>query len=144
MVAAWMMMAALAAKPVACDPARMAPALDQAVATTLTSVRRLDAAALLAQMSPSGVAFGQGEVVPMAVLKADFSHRSGHYCDLFVCKGKAGPMMHLFTGGKTDKSVDARHGRASVVLNGNSQNELDLSYAWSVQCQWQLTAMGGI
>lgn len=127
-----------------CNYAQLQPSLDRAVAETLTNVRSDNAAGLLKQMSHLGVAFGQeGELVPYPLLSEMFSKKTGRYCDLFSCKGKAGNLHDLFGGGPMNKTIDTRHNRASVALNANTQKELDLSYAYTSQCTWELTAIGG-
>ena len=126
----------------ACPAAQMGPSLNQAVGQTLTSVRSGNGNALLAQMSHDGVAFGAREIVPYASLADQFGGRRGHYCDLFVCQGKAGPLNALFNSGRMDKSLDVGRARASVVLNARTPRALDLGYAYTAQCQWQLTSIG--
>jgi hypothetical protein len=42
-----------------------------------------------------------------------------------------------------DKSMDVKHGVASVFINANSNDELDLSFKWSAeQCRWELNGAG--
>ena len=120
--------------------------LDQAMARTLTGVRSGNAKALLAQMSLAGVTFAapigaQGMGMPYAMLSDQFDKREGRYCDLFVCRGRAGRLNVLFNGGKTQKAIDFKHGRATVVLNGHSPRELDLGYSYNTRCQWELTSI---
>ena len=134
-----LMTAALRAPP--CPPGPMASSLSQAVGQTLTSVRGGNAHALLAQMSPEGVAFGGG-VVAYAALAGQFGHEVGRYCDLFVCQGKAGRLNAFFNGGKMDRRIDTRAGRAIVVINAHAPRELDLGYTYSAQCKWQLSSIG--
>lgn len=136
--------AALAPAP-ACPAAQMAPSLNQAVGQTLTSVRSGNGNALLAQMSHEGVAFGaQGGIVSHVSLADQFGHRRGHYCDLFVCQGRAGRFNALFNSGSMEKSLDVRHARADVVLNGRTPRELDLGYAYTAQCKWELASIGAL
>ncbi len=146
MIVAVLLMTVVTHTPLApCPAAQMQASLDPAVAQTLTSVRSGNAATLLAQMSRAGIAFGpDGMLVPYPVLQDQFTKKTGRYCDLFTCKGKAGSLNALFGGGKTDKSIDAKHNRATVVLNGNTQKELDLGYAYTPQCKWELTSIGSL
>lgn len=117
--------------------------LDRAIVATLGAVRGNDAAALLGQMSPDGVAFGtDGPLVSYKTLSANFAGRTGRYCDLFNCGGQEGDMHRLFEMGQIDKSLDAKHGLAGVTINANTNDELDLSYKWSDQCRWELTGIG--
>lgn len=120
--------------------------LDQAMARTLTSVRSGNAKALLAQMSPAGVVFAapvgaKGVGVPYAMLSDQFARRNGRYCDFYACHFQAGRLNALFNGGKTQKTIDFKHSRATVVLNGHSLRELDLGYSYNAQCQWELTSI---
>ena len=144
MIAAMLLMTVIAQAPMATCPMPPSPiSLDQALARTLTTVRIGNASALLAQMSRDGVAFGsQGGIVPYAALADQFAGRRGHYCDLFACGAGAGRLNALFNGGKTQKAIDLKRSRATVVLNGNSPKELDLGYAYTAQCQWELTSIG--
>jgi hypothetical protein len=146
MFAAVLLMSVVTQAPLKpCPAVQLAPSLDQALARTLTSVRSGNGNALLAQMSRAGVAFGsEGGIVPYAALSDQFSRKSGHYCDLFACGGRTGKLNALFNGGKTDKSIDLKHNRATVVLNGNTQRELDLGYAYTPQCAWELTSIGAL
>ena len=144
MIAAVLLMtiAAIAPTP-ACPAAQMAPSLNQAVGQTLTSVRGGNGNALLAQMSHEGVAFGaRGGIVPYASLADQFGRRRDHYCDLFVCQGRAGRLNALFNSGRMEKSLDVRRARADIVLNGRTPRELDLGYAYTAQCKWELTSIG--
>ncbi|MGZ3298261.1 MAG: hypothetical protein ACXU8O_04555 [Asticcacaulis sp.] len=146
MIAALLMSTVMTHAPLtACDPAGMAPSLDAVVGQTLTYVRSGNAAALLGQMSQAGVAFGgEGPAVPYPVLSEMFAHKAGRYCDLFVCGGRAGKLNGLFNSGKTTKAIDAKHNLATVTLNANTQKELDLGYAWTAQCRWELTSISGL
>ncbi len=137
-VAIWLATAIAQTCPTAPSPT----SLDQAMGRTLTIVRSGNPHALLAQMSPDGVAFGAQGKVAYAALSDQFARRTGRYCDLFICNGAVGRLNALFTGGKTVRTFDAANRRATVVLNGRSPRELDLSYAYSARCQWELTAIG--
>ena len=144
MIAAILLMTINSTAP-ACPAAQMAPSLNQAVGQTLTSVRGGNAARLLAQMSPKGVAFGaEGGIVPYASLANQFDSKRGHYCDLFVCQGKPGRLNGFFNSGKMDRNLDARAGRATVVLNSRTPRELDLGYTYTAQCTWELTSIGAL
>ena len=125
------------------DCARDAAAgFDAALAVTLGAVRGDDPQALLNQMSADGVSFGaEGGVTPLAELRAQFARRDGRYCDLFACHGAEGPLHRLFVMGHIDKSVDTQHGLASVFINANSNDELDLSYKLSPTCRWELNGI---
>ena len=117
--------------------------LDRAIATTLSAVAGNNPSALLGQMSRDGVAFGtDGPLLSYAELSSQFSAKTGRYCDLFACGGKAGGMHRLFVKGKIDKQIDPAHGVASVFINANSNDELDLSYRFTTQCKWELTGLG--
>ncbi len=117
------------------DPAS---AIDGAVSETLGAVRGNDAGALLNQMSPDGVDInGQ---VSQDGLARQFADRTGRFCDLFSCGGREGAMHHLFHSGPMNTQVDAANGRASVFVNANTNDEVDLSYRWS-DCKWWLTAI---
>ncbi len=146
MIAAIVLMSVVThAQAASCNYALLQPSLDKAVAETLTDVKSDNSAALLKQMSHLGVAFGsEGELVPYPVLSEMFTKKTGHYCDLFTCKGKVGGLHALFGSGPMSKSIDTKHNRASVTLNANTQKELDLSYVYTPQCTWELTAIGGI
>lgn len=129
---------ATAPKPLAQCTANPAATIDSAIAATLAAVKNNKPADLLAQLAPDGVDIN-GKVLK-AALSREFTARSGHYCDLFACSGKDGPLHRLFKDGKIDKQVDVKNGRASVFVNANSNDELDLSYKWS-GCKWWLTAI---
>ena len=142
MIAAILLMT-IATPPATCPAAQMASSLNQAVGQTLTSVRGGNATRLLAQMSPRGVAFGaEGGIVPYASLADQFARKRGHYCDLFACSGQAGRLNGFFNSGKMDRNLDARGGRATVVLNSRTPKELDLGYAYTTTCTWELTSIG--
>ncbi|MEI9905973.1 MAG: hypothetical protein WDN06_20260 [Asticcacaulis sp.] len=117
------------------DPAS---AIDGAIAITLGAVRGNDASALLNQIGSDGVDIN-GTVSPDG-LAQQFANHTGRFCDLFACGGREGDMHHLFHSGPTDKQVDAANGRASVFVNANTNDEVDLSYKWS-GCKWWLTAI---
>ena len=117
------------------DPAS---AIDGAVARTLGAVSGNDADALLNQMSPDGVDINGR--VSYDGLSQQFANRTGRYCDLFSCGGREGDMHRLFHPGPVDKQVDVANGRASVFVNANTNDEVDLSYKWS-DCKWWLTAI---
>ncbi|HVZ29682.1 MAG TPA: hypothetical protein VG839_04770 [Asticcacaulis sp.] len=116
--------------------------LDKAVAATVASVAGNNASGFLAQVSPDGLSFAtDGPKVSYAALSSDFAAKTGRYCDLFTCNGKAGAMHHLFVPGKADKQIDAAHALAAVTINANTNNELDLSYRFTAQCKWELTGL---
>lgn len=117
------------------DPAS---AIDAAVAVTLGAVRGNDAQALLNQIGPDGIDIN-GRVSPDGLAK-QFASRTGRFCDLFACGGRDGDMHRLFHSGPMDKQVDAQNGRASVFVNANTNDEVDLSYKWS-GCKWWLTGI---
>ena len=117
--------------------------LTKAVAATVAAVATDNAPALLNQFSPDGVAFGtDGPLVSLAALREQFTARSGKYCDLFTCGAKPGQLRRLFVMGHVDKQIDAAHGLASVVINANTNDELDLSYRFTGDCKWQITGIG--
>jgi len=137
---ATLLLAALAAQTCPTPPAPAS--LDQAVGHSLTFVRSGNAQGLLDQMGRGGVAFG-GQNVAYAALVDQLSNRRGRYCDLFMCDGKPGRLNLKFTSGKTTRIMDAVNRRATVVLNGKTPRELDLGYAYTAQCRWELTSIGG-
>ncbi len=116
----------------------LAAALDGAIAETLGAVRSNDPDALLNQIDSGGLDING--TVSRDGLARQFAGRTGRYCDLFSCGGKEGGMHHMFHAGPADKQVDAANGRASVFLNANTNDELDLSYKWA-SCKWWLTAI---
>jgi len=118
--------------------------LDRAVAATIGAVRGNDPMAFMAQVSRDGLALGtDGPLVSMQALASQFSNRTGRYCDLFSCGGRDGDMHGKFQMGPMDKSIDVKHGVASVFINANTNDELDLSFKWSTaQCRWELTGAG--
>lgn len=116
--------------------------LDKAVAATVAAVASDNAAGFLAQVGPDGLSFAtDGPKVSLAALNSDFSGKTGRYCDLFSCGGKVGALHHLFVPGKADKQIDAAHAKALVLINANSNNELDLSYHFTTQCKWELNGI---
>ncbi len=130
------------AAPQAC-PRDMNGTINAAISATIGAVRGNNSAALLKLISPSGVTIGaEGRQISYATVSAQFAAKTGVYCDLFTCQGRAGAMRGLFAPGKTDTSVDTRNGLASVFINANTDKELDLSFKW-VNCGWVITAMGG-
>ena len=117
--------------------------LTKALGATVAAVAGNKPDALLAQISPDGVAFGtDGPLVSLVALKAQFAQKTGRFCDLFPCGAKPAPWKRLFVLGKIDKQIDAAHGLASIVINANSQDELDLSYKFTTQCKWEITGIG--
>lgn len=117
--------------------------LAKAVATTVAAVSGNKPDVLLAQISRDGVAFGtDGPLVSYVALQDQFRQKSGRFCDLFECGAKPAPWKRYFVMGKIDKQVDAAHGMASVFINANSNNELDLSYKFTAQCMWEITGIG--
>ena len=121
-----------------------AASLDRAIAATIGAVRGNDPQAFMDQVSRDGLALGtDGPLVSYQALTTQFAGRTGRYCDLFSCGGKDGDMHARFQAGAMDKSIDAKHGVASVFINANSNDELDLSYKWSAaRCRWELTGAG--
>lgn len=119
--------------------------LDRAISQTLGAVRGNDANAFLAQLSDRGVAFGSdGDVVSYKDLSADFAGRTGRYCDLFSCNGQEGPLHHLFQMGEIGKALDTDHGLASVSIDANTNDELDLNYRFTADCRWEITGIGSV
>ncbi len=117
--------------------------LDRAIGATISAVAGNNPGALLSQMSRDGVAFGtDGPLLSYADLSSQFSAKTGRYCDLFACGGKAGDLRRLFVRGKIDKQIDTQRAVASVFINANSNDELDLSYRFTTQCKWELTGLG--
>lgn len=117
--------------------------LTKAVTMTVAAVAGNRPDALLAQVSRDGVAFGtDGPLVSFAALRDQFAQKTGRFCDLFECAAKPAPWKRLFVMGRIDKQIDAAHGLASVFINANSQDELDLSYKFTPQCKWEITGIG--
>ncbi len=117
--------------------------LTKAIAATVTAVATENGPALLSQFSPDGVAFGtDGPLVSLATLREQFTAKSGKYCDLFVCGARPAQLRRLFVMGHIDKQIDAAHALASVVINANTNDELDLSYRFTGDCKWQITGIG--
>ncbi len=117
--------------------------LAKAVAATVAAVAGDRPDALLAQVSRDGVAFGtDGPLVSFVALQSQFSSKSGRFCDLFACGTTQAPWKRLFVMGKIDKQIDPLHGLASVFINANSNDELDLSYKFTTQCKWEITGIG--
>ncbi len=121
-------------------------AVDAAIAATITAVKTNNSAALLAQMSRDGVAFGtDGPLIAYATLSSQFANKTGRYCDLFACGTKTARLRRLFVAGQMNTQVDAVHGLAAVFINGNTNDELDLSYKLNTKtCQWELTGIGAV
>lgn len=138
-------LAALSASAHAACVAKPA-AVDAAITATITAVRNNDSTGLLAQMSRDGVAFGtDGPLIAYATLSSQFASKTGRYCDLFACGTKGGRLHRLFVSGKVIKQVDAVHGMAAVFINGNTNDELDLSYRLNAKtCKWELTGIGAV
>ncbi len=117
--------------------------LAKAVAATVAAVAGNKPDALLAQISHDGVAFGtDGPLVSYVALQDQFQQKTGRFCDLFECGARPAPWKRLFVLGRIDKQIDAAHGMASVFINANSQDELDLSYKFTTQCRWEITGIG--
>ena len=117
------------------DPAA---AIDAAVSATLSAVSGNSPRSLLGQVLPEGLDING--TVAKSDLSQQFAAKTGRYCDLYACAGRTGAMHRLFHSGKIDKQVDVKNGRASVFVNANTNDELDLSYTWS-GCKWWLTAI---
>jgi len=117
--------------------------LTKAVAATVAAVAGNKPDVLLSQISRDGVAFGtDGPLVSFVALRDQFAQKTGRFCDLFECGAKPAPWKRLFVMGKIDKQIDTAHGLASVFINANSQDELDLSYKFTTQCKWEITGIG--
>ncbi|EGF89743.1 hypothetical protein ABI_41660 [Asticcacaulis biprosthecium C19] len=115
--------------------------LDMAVAQTLTAVQNGDAGTLLSVISDDGVAFNpEGEEVGYRALQTQFSNKSGRYCALFTCNGQRGALGAKFHRGTIDKQIDSRNGRATVFINANTNDELQLHYKLR-NCRWELTGV---
>lgn len=117
--------------------------LPKAVAATVAAVATNRPDDLLAQISRDGVAFGtDGPLVSYVALRDQFAQKTGRFCDLFECSARPAPWKRLFVMGRIDKQIDATHGLASVFINANSNDELDLSYKYTAQCKWEITGIG--
>ncbi len=117
--------------------------LTRAVAATVAAVAGNRPDVLLSQISREGVAFGtDGPLVSYVALREQFAQKTGRFCDLFECGARPAPWKRLFVMGRIDKQIDAAHGLASVFINANSQDELDLSYKFTTQCRWEITGIG--
>ncbi len=124
-----------------CRPPTLA-SLDKAIATTVATIKSNDAPGLLQSFSPEGVLFSiEGEAVSLKNLSEQFAAKSGRYCDLFTCKGRTGVLRRKFLGTKINRQLDAKHGLASVFINANSTDELDLSYKFTRHCTWVLSGI---
>lgn len=133
---------AMAACAATCTPDDAS--LDRAVAATVGAVRSNDPQAFMAVVSRDGLALGtDGPLVSFQALASQFASRTGRFCDIFGCGGQDGNMHAKFQMGPMDKSMDVKHGLASVFINANTNDELDLSFKWSAeQCRWELTGAG--
>lgn len=118
--------------------------LDKAVSATISAVSGNNPGALLNQVGDQGLTFNtDGATVSYDALSAQFSSKTGRYCDLFSCGGKTGDLRRLFKRGKIDTQIDTQHGLATVFVNANTNDELDLSYRFTTKCKWELTGLGG-
>lgn len=123
-----------------------AASLDQAVAKTQSAVRGNDAAAFLTLVGTQGLLLGsEGPQVTKAQLSADFKAKTGAYCELFMCAGKAGRLKKLLSAPNPSKRLNtARNGNVFGIVTlsrGHATDETELSYAL-VSCRWELTAIG--
>ncbi len=117
--------------------------LKRTVASTLSAVSGNNPTALLSLVSPDGVTIGaDGAFVSHAALSSQFAAKTGYYCDLFSCGGKAGQLRHFFRSGPTDAQLDERNLRATVFVNANTNDELQLSFSYSTRCKWEITGIG--
>ena len=114
-------------------------ALDRTVSATIKAVSNSDANAFLNLIGPDGVDLSGA--ISHDKLARDFAAKTGRYCDLFSCAGKAGNLHGKFHDGPTDTQYDAKNKRAAVFINANTNDELDLSYKWGAACRWELTAI---
>ncbi|WP_209724132.1 hypothetical protein [Asticcacaulis solisilvae] len=117
--------------------------LKRAVSSTISAVAGNNPSALLNLISPDGVTIGaEGAFVSRADLASQFAAKTGYYCDIFSCGGKAGVMRRFFRNGPTDAQLDERNLRATVFINANTNDELQLSFRYSTQCRWEVTGIG--
>jgi hypothetical protein len=117
--------------------------LKRTVASTLSAVSGNNPSALLNLISPDGVTMGaDGAFVSHSALSSQFASKTGYYCDLFSCGGKAGQMRRFFRQGATDAQLDERNLRATVFVNANTNDELQLSLSYSTRCKWEITGIG--
>ncbi|ESQ88235.1 hypothetical protein ABAC460_16375 [Asticcacaulis sp. AC460] len=122
-------------------PRDAAAELDAAVAQTLAAVQSGDATALLAVVSDDGLAFNpEGEEVGYRALQTQFTNKSGRFCALFTCNGQRGALGAKFHRGPIDKQIDSRNGLATVFVNANTNDELQLNYRLR-NCRWELTGV---
>lgn len=122
-----------------------AASLNRAVDSTLSAVANGNSGALLNMISREGVSIGSdGEFLPYEEVSAQFKARTGRYCDLFTCGGRAGPLKRLFVRGKIDTQLDTRNLLGTVFINANTNDELQLSYKYTTQCKWEITGIGAL
>ncbi|ESQ74668.1 hypothetical protein ABAC402_12985 [Asticcacaulis sp. AC402] len=122
-------------------PRAAAAELDSAIAQTLAAVQSGDAEGLLGVISDDGVAFNpEGSQVGYRALQAEFSNKSGRFCALFTCNGQRGALGTKFQRGQIDKQIDERRGLATVFINANTNDELQLHYKLR-NCRWELTGV---
>lgn len=117
--------------------------LKRAVSSTLSAVSANNPSALLNLISPEGVTIGaEGAFVSHAALSSQFASKTGYYCDLFSCGNKAGQLRRFFRSGPTDAQLDERNLRATVFVNANTNDELQLSFGYTARCKWEITGIG--
>lgn len=117
--------------------------LKRTVSSTISAVSGNNPAALLNLISHDGVTIGaDGAFVSHAALSSQFANKTGYYCDLFSCGNKAGPLRHFFRSGPTDAQLDERNLRATVFVNANTNDELQLSFSYTTRCKWEITGIG--
>ncbi len=118
--------------------------LDGAIAQTFLAVQRGDPAAFLTIVSRDGVTLNpEGGQISYNNLQSQLNSKSGPYCALFTCNGQAGAVGRKFRMGKIDKQIDAAHGLATVYINANTNDELDLNFKLR-DCHWELTGISSV
>ena len=118
--------------------------LDGTIARTVAAVQRGDAAGFLNLVSDDGIALNpEGGQVGFRSLQSQFDSKSGAYCALFICAGKPGELGARFKPGPVDKQIDVKHGLATVFINANTNDELDLNYKLN-DCRWELTGISAV
>ncbi|MBW8881026.1 MAG: hypothetical protein JF615_06240 [Asticcacaulis sp.] len=121
-----------------------ATALDTAISRTIAAVQAGDPKAFLELVSEDGLSFGPDSgPVGFRELQTRFDGKSGPFCALFGCAGKPASLGPKFKRGAIDKQIDLPHGLATVFLNANTNDELDLNYRLR-GCRWELTGIAAV
>lgn len=117
--------------------------LDSAIAQTIAAVQSGNAPAFLNLISDDGVSLPEGGKIAFRSLQSQFDGKSGAFCTLFGCPGKPATLGGKFKRGQIDKQIDEKHGLATVFINANTNDELDLNYKLR-DCRWELTGIAAV